>query len=96
MGRRILTLLVLSIFLAAGSSTVQGTPSPAQRGQRQGRQGGPAGSGGQFVGSSFERVAPAIGEPMPDLVVYDPDGKALQLRQLLGEHYTVLILGCLT
>ena len=45
---------------------------------------------------NFERDAPAVGEPMPDVVVYDRDGSPLRLPELLNEHYTVLIQGCLT
>ena len=33
---------------------------------------------------------------MPDVVVYDHDGAERRLGDLLGEQYTVLILGCLT
>jgi len=44
----------------------------------------------------FETSAPAIGEPMPNLAVYDASGKELRLRELLRDHYTVLVLGCLT
>ncbi len=50
----------------------------------------------QPVSRSFERNAPAIGDAMPDVVVYDRDGGEHRLRDLLSEHYTVLILGCLT
>ena len=46
--------------------------------------------------SRFEAAAPAIGEPLPDIVVYDRTGKELRLRELVKERYTVLILGCLT
>ncbi len=70
-------------------------PTPAM--QRPGQRGaGAFGSGRNAVSRSFETVAPAIGEPMPDLSVHDRDGNELRLRELLGGHYTVLILGCLT
>ncbi len=52
--------------------------------------------GPQYVRGAFERSAPAIGEPMPDLTVYDPAGKELRLREVLSGRHTVLILGCLT
>ena len=48
------------------------------------------------VSRNFERNVPAIGEMMPDVVVYDRDGAELRLRDLLRERHTVLILGCLT
>ena len=44
----------------------------------------------------FETTAPTIGEQFPDLTVYDADGKELRLRKLLQEHFTVIVLGCLT
>ena len=50
----------------------------------------------QPVSRNFERNAPAVGESMPDVVVYDRDGAEHQLRDLLSESYSVLILGCLT
>ena len=44
----------------------------------------------------FGDTAPAVGESLPDLTVYDARGKELQLGQLLHGHYTVIVLGCLT
>ena len=43
----------------------------------------------------FEREAPAVGEPLPDLKVHKADGDEVRLRDLLQGHYTVLVLGCL-
>lgn len=61
-------------------------------------QGGPGTgrSARNMVDQRFESAAPGIGEPMPDLTLYDAEGKALRLRELLRDHYTVLVLGCLT
>jgi cytochrome oxidase Cu insertion factor (SCO1/SenC/PrrC family) len=44
----------------------------------------------------FEATAPAVGEPLPDLVVYEAGGEERQLDKLLQGHYTVIVLGCLT
>ena len=44
----------------------------------------------------FESTAPAVGESLPDLAVYDAAGKKLRLGELLHGHYTVIVLGCLT
>ena len=52
--------------------------------------------GGDAVTARFEAAAPDIGEPMPELTVYDRDGKTLALSELLQGHYTVIVLGCLT
>ncbi len=50
----------------------------------------------QPISRNFDRNAPAIGDAIPDVVVYDRDGEELRLRGLLSGHYSVLILGCLT
>ena len=52
--------------------------------------------GPQYMRGAFERNAPDIGEPMPDLAVYDEAGKELRLREVLSGRHSVLILGCLT
>ena len=50
----------------------------------------------QPIARDFEGRAPAPGQLMPEAIVYDRDGGELRLRELLQEHYTVLVLGCLT
>jgi len=57
---------------------------------------GSVGIGPQYMRGAFERSAPEIGEPMPDLIVYDEAGTELRLREVLSGRHTVLILGCLT
>ena len=42
---------------------------------------------------NFEQNVPAVGEMMPDVVVYDRAGGTFGLRDLLRERLTVLILG---
>lgn len=49
----------------------------------------------QAVVRQFERDAPAIGEPLPDIELYDARGKPVRLAELRG-NYTVLVFGCLT
>ncbi len=44
----------------------------------------------------FEATAPAVGQPLPDLTIYEAGGEKRQLGQLLQGHYTVIVLGCLT
>ena len=41
-------------------------------------------------------MAPKVGEPLPDLTIYDATGSSVNLREVAREHYTVLVLGCLT
>jgi cytochrome oxidase Cu insertion factor (SCO1/SenC/PrrC family) len=43
----------------------------------------------------FVKEKPAVGDPLPDLVVYDSGGKEVKTSSLRG-HYTVLTFGCLT
>ncbi len=50
----------------------------------------------QMATSRFEAAAPAVGEPLPDLSVYDAGGEQRRLSQLLQGNYTVIVLGCLT
>ena len=59
----------------------------------------PFGSDGDVarqVGQRFERTAPKVGEQMPNLQIYDADGKEIWLHDALRGHPSVLILGCLT
>ena len=41
-------------------------------------------------------VAPKIGDRLPDLAIADDQGNPVNIRELAREHYTVLVLGCLT
>ena len=45
--------------------------------------------------ADFAKEKPAIGEALPDLTVYSPDGKEVRLSSLHGNH-VVLTFGCLT
>ena len=59
----------------------------------------PRGAGADLareVGRGFERTAPKLGEQMPNLRIYDADGKEIWLHDALRGHPSVLILGCLT
>ena len=44
----------------------------------------------------FESTAPQIGEPLPDVPIYNLDGTKHSIRDLVRGQYTVLVLGCLT
>jgi cytochrome oxidase Cu insertion factor (SCO1/SenC/PrrC family) len=43
----------------------------------------------------FVKEKPAVGEMLPDLTVYSPDGKEVKTSSLRGQH-VVLVFGCLT
>jgi cytochrome oxidase Cu insertion factor (SCO1/SenC/PrrC family) len=44
---------------------------------------------------AFTREKPAIGDRLPDLTVYSPDGKEVKTSSLRGQH-VVITFGCLT
>lgn len=43
----------------------------------------------------FLKEKPAIGDSLPDLIVYSPDGKQVKTSSLRGQH-VVFTFGCLT
>ncbi len=45
--------------------------------------------------ADFVKEKPAVGDKLPDLTVYSPDGKEVKLSNLRGSH-VVLTFGCLT
>jgi cytochrome oxidase Cu insertion factor (SCO1/SenC/PrrC family) len=45
--------------------------------------------------ADFVKEKPAVGDTLPDLTVYSPDGKEVKLSSLRG-HHVVLTFGCLT
>jgi len=55
-----------------------------------------AANGRGMLMQNFEQNAPAVGELMPNLPVYDRDGEEHQLANLIAGRPTVLILGSLT
>ncbi len=83
--------MLLALALAAPATSL----AQRQRG-RQGPGRGQGFGGGGGLAGNFEAVAPATGEAMPDVVVYDNEGTPHRLPDLLRGHYSVLILGCLT
>jgi cytochrome oxidase Cu insertion factor (SCO1/SenC/PrrC family) len=46
-------------------------------------------------GEDFVKEKPAVGDVIPDVTVYTPDGKEFKTSELRG-HYTVITFGCLT
>ena len=55
-----------------------------------------AAQNGPPVMPQFEADAPKVGEPLPDVTIYDDLGNPVNLRELSDENYKVLVLGCLT
>ena len=46
-------------------------------------------------GGSFGSSTPNVGDTLPDITVYDSEGKEFNLRRMRG-NYSVLVFGCLT
>ncbi len=57
--------------------------------------GGPALAQREKKDEDFLKEKPMVGESLPDVTVYSPDGKEFKTADLRG-HYTVLTFGCLT
>jgi hypothetical protein len=51
---------------------------------------------GPPVMPQFEADAPKVGEQLPDIAIHDDLGNLVNIRELAGENYKVLVLGCLT
>jgi hypothetical protein len=51
---------------------------------------------GPPVMPQFEADAPKVGEQLPDITIHDDLGNPVNIRELAGENYKVLVLGCLT
>lgn len=51
---------------------------------------------GPPVMPQFEADAPKVGETLPDITIHDDLGNPVSIRDLAGENYKVLVLGCLT
>ena len=50
---------------------------------------------GARLANEFSKKGPKIGDLLPDVTVYDADGKEFKLRRVKG-HYAVIVSGCLT
>jgi hypothetical protein len=53
------------------------------------------GGEGKKSDEDFLKEKPAIGDTLPDLTVYTPNGKEMKTTSLRGQH-VVLVFGCLT
>lgn len=51
---------------------------------------------GPPVMPQFEADAPKVGEQLPNISIHDDLGNPVNIRDLAGENYKVLVLGCLT
>jgi len=49
----------------------------------------------EVSGEVFQGSGPALGQPLPDLTVFDAEGREFKLSSLKGD-YSVLVFGCLT
>jgi hypothetical protein len=44
----------------------------------------------------FEANAPAIGERVPNVTIYNAAGESVRFRSLVRDKYSVVVFGCLT
>ena len=65
------------------------------RGERAGPNAGMR-SGLQSLKERFEAAAPDVGEMFPNVTVYNAEGCKAQFQDLVRDHYSVVVLGCLT
>lgn len=66
-----------------------------QPGQRPGGSSRAGGGPGTPGSATLERAGLKVGSPVPDVTIYDAQGKELSLNALRGSH-AVLVFGCLT
>ena len=66
-----------------------------QPGQRPGDSSRTGGGPGTPGSATLERAGLKVGSPVPDVTIYDAEGKELSLNALRGSH-AVLVFGCLT
>ena len=81
-----LSALLMAGFMTTALMTTSSYGQPFNQGGQSGRSG---------VNSGFEKTAPGIGQPLPEVTLYRADGKQFLTSQLKGS-YTVLVFGCLT
>ena len=93
--KRVITICAL-IALASAVATAQ---PQGRRGQGFQRPGGGGRGGGSRPGTAgsatLERAGLEIGQPLPDLTVFDESGAKFQLADVKGKH-TVIVFGCMT
>ncbi|CAN5905065.1 hypothetical protein BH23PLA1_BH23PLA1_14490 [soil metagenome] len=64
--------------------------------QAQDARPGPGDSPARGMMTAFERNAPKVGQPVPDITVLDARGNPISLLEQLQGEYSVLVFGCLT
>jgi hypothetical protein len=84
------TIVPAALALTLGTGMLYAPVQAQQGGMQAGMQGGQPGM------ALFEERAPQIGEQLPDLTIVDDAGNPVNVRDIPGENYTVLVLGCLT
>ena len=106
-----IVMLSMAFALCSTVATAQpgqqgGRPGQGQ-GLQQGRGGGGPGGGGVRGGggggsrpgsagsSALERAGLKLGQALPDLNIFDENGKKFSLKSIKGKH-TVVVFGCMT
>ena len=86
----------LALILALGVGFVA-TPAHADGVEKKEEQEEKTMSFGlQALQERFEASSPNIGERVPDISVYTGTGEKVRFRDLVMDHYSVVVFGCLT
>ncbi len=83
--------MVLATAITAGAEPPRvradgGSKAPAAQNRR---------SLGNRMSATFDNRGPKVGDPLPDITIFDAQGQPFRLRSLKG-HYSVIVFGCLT
>jgi len=98
MRRSYLATYLSVVILLAGTCclSAQESKRPESRDRgASGRSANRANSAMSMLQRQFEQRSPALGSQLPDVSVFDDEGKPLHVRDLRGK-YTVIVFGCLT
>lgn len=88
---RSLSAAVLALAVGVAPAAFAQAPKPVEKPKK----GEKAGKGDKKSEEDFVKEKPTVGDTLPDLTVYTPDGKEVKTSDLRG-HHTVLVFGCLT
>ena len=84
----------LVLALALGAGLVAGSAQAAKVEKKEEPQ--PMSFGLDALAKRFEATSPDIGELVPNVPVYTASGEKVRFRNLVRDHYSVVVLGCLT
>ena len=84
----------LILALALGAGLAAGSAQAGKTEKKEEPQ--PRSFGLQALAERFEATSPKLGERVPNVPVYTASGEKVRFRNLVRDHYSVVVLGCLT